>query len=845
MSSHTGIMMMRYWEIVRQDVAYALRGLVRAPLFAATIVVTLALGIGSNAALFSLVERLFLRAPAGIEHPDAIRRLYLRTNWSVGDVTVIRSAFYYPAYEALAASLAPRARLAAYTAPDSMRVGNGDGAPVARGVYATSSFLSLLGVHPAIGRFFNGTEDRMGAGALVAVISQNLWQRQFHGDPAVIGRQVDIARQRYTIIGIAQPDFRGADLDATDIWLPLATLPAPNAGPKPWYDNSRSTHSVRILARITPGTSNEWLSAVGTTAVRRGEQANVRRPDATATVLAGPVLESLGPSITPTTQVAIATRLIGVVLIVLLIACANVANLLIVRGLRRRREIAVRLALGVSRGRLVSQLLIESLTIALIAGAAAILIGTWAGAALRHLVMPQTHWAGSPLDWWLVAATGVIALVTGLLAGVAPALQSTRLELTRALKGGTHGRGRQRSRLRPSLIALQAALSVVLLAGAGLFIRSLHDVQGIDVGYDVDHLAFATIQFLDPDGHYVDRSGHGAELAAGMPAAAARIATLPGVEATALSTAPPMGGYAGMAWYFEDGTPVPRPDDLDPAVISATPSFFSVSGARLLRGRLFTAEDRAGAPAVVVVNETTAKRYWPGRNAIGQCLRPFTATAACMRVIGVTKDSHLLSMVEKPQVEMYVPMAQQQKGFMSIPRFLVVRADPSQMTRVEHEATRELRRTFPNADPPVVSAVSTLLEPELRPWRLGATLFSAFGLLALVVSAVGIYSVVSYSASERVHEMGVRIALGAQQVDVVRLVVGQGMRSVAAGIVLGILTALALGRFVASMLYETSPHDPLVLGIVALVLASIACVASGVPAIRVAATDPATALRSE
>src|SRR6185437_3324925 len=213
-----------------------------------------------------------------------------------------------------------------------------------------------------------------------------------------------------------------------------------------------------------------------------------------------------------------------------LIACANVANLLIVRGLRRRREIAVRLALGVSRSRLVSQLLIESLTIAVIAGAVAILIGLWGGAALRHHIMPQTHWAGSPLDWWVVGVTGALAVAAGGLAGVAPALHASRPDLTEALKSGTHGSGRARSVLRPSLIVLQTALSVVLLAGAGLFVRSLQDVQGIDVGYDIDHLAFAWVNFIDPVGHYLDFTGHGAELAAGMPAVATRIAALPGVE---------------------------------------------------------------------------------------------------------------------------------------------------------------------------------------------------------------------------------------------------------------------------------------------------------------------------
>ncbi|HTE45700.1 MAG TPA: ABC transporter permease, partial [Gemmatimonadaceae bacterium] len=467
-------------DALRQDINFALRSLRRTPGFSAAIAATLALGIGANAAIFSLADRLFLHPPTGVADPSTIHRLYVQSNWSVGSVWEVRANFGYRAFAALDSALAPRAQLAGYTKVDSMSMGDKDNVATIRGSYTTADFFSVLGVRPAIGRFYSADENVMGAGVLVAVISDALWHRHFSGDSVVLGRTITVARQRYTIVGIGPRGFTGPDLDAADIWLPLGTLPLPKIGNREWFESWRSGSILRVAARVALGTPDAWLSTVGTTVYRRGELAGVSNgPDTSATVLPGPILEALGPSIRPAPEVAIIQRLIGVTIIVLLIACANVTNLLLARAISRRREIAVRLALGISQRRLIAQLLTESLILSGLGGAAAIVAGAWFGSVLRAMLMPRTHFANAPLDARVALFTLAVALITGIAAGLAPALQATRTELTSALKTGAREGGGHGARLRTTLIVSQVALSVLLLYGAGLFVRSLSSVQRI------------------------------------------------------------------------------------------------------------------------------------------------------------------------------------------------------------------------------------------------------------------------------------------------------------------------------------------------------------------------------
>jgi putative ABC transport system permease protein len=735
--------------------------------------------------------------------------------------------------------------LAAYTLPDSFPVGDGDAATIARGVYATANLLPLIGARVALGRTFNADEDRMSGGASVAVISYRLWQNKFARDPAILGRVVSIARQKLTVIGVMAEGFTGIDLDPVDVWVPLAKYPPDRQPRVPWYQSWRFAHIVRAIGRVSRGTPDSWISSVSTTAFRRGELANVDAEPDTATVLVGPVLAALGPSIRPKTEVAIATRLAGVVVIVLLIACANVANLLLVRGTKRRRELAVRVALGVTRWRLVMLPIFEALLLSLCSAAVAMLLAAWGGVALARMVLPPADANVPAFDWRVAAFAVVLAVFTGLLGSVAPVMRVLRPDVMSSLKAGAREGGAQRSRLRATLLACQTALSVLLLVGAGLFIRSLGGAERIDLGMDTDHMIVGYVSFYDEERHVRDNSPHMRDITDGMRSVSATLTTFPGVRSVALATNTPMSGWLMIPAFLDGGRVPPRLENLDPALIVVTRNYFAATGMTLVAGRTFNTDDIPGSEPVVVVNETTARAYWPGENPLGKCLILFTRSTPCSRVIGVVHDSHYDAVVEKPMVGLFAAVEQRTTGIVSTPNTMIVRSTAGTTVRVADEMRRLLRATFPTAEPPSITLTSDHVNEGLKPWRLGATLFTMFGVLALIVAGVGVYSVIAYSVSQRVHEIGVRIALGARSGQVARLVMSEGVRPVALGMIIGVGASLAMGRLVASMLYETSPHDPLVLGAVIATLAMVAVAASVIPAWRAAKTDPAIALRAD
>jgi predicted permease len=835
----------RWIDALRQDLSYTARGLRRDPRFSAMVVATLSLGIGASAALFSLADRMFFRDPAGVVEPDDLRRLYARTNWTVGSVTEVTDVVGYAQFDAVRSALAGRVELAAYTPPDTFRIGNAEGAKNARGVYASASLLPLLGARTAIGRTFTPDEDRMDNGADVAVIGYRLWKNLFGGDPSVLGRVVPIAGLRVTVIGVMADGFTGIDLDPVDVWLPLAKYPPGRKLDIPWYRHWRYGRTVRAVGRLSPGVSDRWISAVATTAFRRGEIANVRLGPDTATIVTGPILAALGPSIKPKTEVAITTRLAGVVAIVLLIACANVANLLLVRWMKKHRELAVRVALGVSRSRLIMLPILESLVLALCAAVVATLIASWGSVALARTVLPPADANGPLIDLRVGVFTGFVAVLAGLLGSVGPAMRALRPDVMASMKSGARAAGAPRSRSRAGLLACQAALSVVLLAGAGLFIRSFHRARGIDLGMDADHLVVGQVSFYDAAQRVRNTSSHGQEITNGMRAASAELAAMPGVRGTALASNTPLSGWLMAPLYLEGGRAPPRVDDLDPALIAVTRGYFEATGMTLVAGRTFDGGDVAGSEPVVVVNETAARVYWPGESPLGKCVILLQKEAPCSRVVGVVRDAHYESVVEKPMVGLFSPVEQRTTGFLSTPTILVVRATAGSETGVADAMRRILRRTFPTAEPPTVAFTAERINSGLRPWRLGAMLFTMFGALALLVAAVGAYSVIAYSVSQRTHEIGVRMALGARSWQVAQLVMGESVRAVGLGIVLGVVASLALGRLVASLLYATSPRDPIVLIAVVTVLVTVALTASSIPTWRATRTDPAIVLRAE
>ena len=835
----------RWIDALRQDLTHAVRGLRRDPRVSLMVVATLSLGIGASAALFSLADQMFLRAPAGVVEPNELRRLYARTNWTVGSVTEVVDVFGYAQFDAVRSALAGRVELAAYTPPDTFRIGDAEGAKNARGVYATANLLPLIGAHTAIGRTFTADEDRMESGADVAVIGHRLWKNEFAGDRSIVGRVVSIAGLKATVIGVMADGFTGIDLDPVDVWLPLAKYPPDRNLNRPWYQHWRFGQIVRAIGRVPPGVSDRLISSVATTAFQRGEIANVRAGPDTATILTGPILAALGPSITPKIEVAITTRLAGVVAIVLLIACANVANLLLVRAMKKHREYAVRVALGVSRSRLIMLPVLECIVLALCAAIVAMLVASWGGVALARMVLPPNNANISSIDLRVGVFTVLVAILAGLIGSVGPTMRALRPNVMAAMKSGAREGSGPRSLSRVALLVFQAALSVVLLVGAGLFIRSLSRAQGIDLGMDTDHMIIGQVSFYDATRRVRDNVSHRQEITNGMRAASTELAAMPGVRNTALASNTPLSGWVMIPLYLDGGRVPPRVDDLDPALLVVTRSYFDATGMTLVAGRMFNGDDVAGSEPVVVVNETTARVYWPGENPLGQCVILIRKESTCSRVVGVVRDAHYSTVVEAPRVGLFSPVEQQTTGPLSMPTILVVRTMAGTQSAVADAMRRILRRTFPAAEPPSIRFTADRVDLGLKPWRLGAILFSAFGALALLVAAVGAYGVIAYSVSQRAREIGVRMALGARSSQVARLVMGESMRAVGLGIALGIVASLALGRLVASLLYGTSPRDPIVLIAVVVVLVTVAVLASIVPTWRATRTDPAIVLRAD
>ncbi|MGD8700749.1 MAG: ABC transporter permease, partial [Gemmatimonadales bacterium] len=478
--------------ITRDNLGYAVRGLIRSPGFTAAVVVTLALGIGVNATMFGIIDRLLLSAPAAVKQPDRVRRLYTRQHdRRTGQLRHQRATPYLDFQDWQAAS--SFASVAAYWSHE-MTLGRGVEATRLSVALASASFFNTIGLEPTLGRFFDPSEDREGA-AGVAVLSYGLWQSRFGGDPAVLGRTLDIGRGSYTVIGVAPRGFTGLDLDHVDVWAPLHTYSI-QRGTDRWK-RSRGYYWIKVIARLGDGVAIEAAEAEATQLHRNGRRELIDRGyyDEGATVVLAPLVEAHGPIASRESKVSV--LLAGVSIIVLLIACANVANLLLARGLRRRKEVAVRLALGISRRRLMGQLLTESLVLAVLGGIAAVLAAAWGADFVRRILLPDVVWTESPVGARVLTFTAMVALATGFISGIVPALQASRPDLTLDLKDSARAGTVRRSRTRVALLVVQGALSVVLLVGAGLFVRSLQRVEGLDLGLEPQAVVYVQLE-LEP-----------------------------------------------------------------------------------------------------------------------------------------------------------------------------------------------------------------------------------------------------------------------------------------------------------------------------------------------------------
>src|SRR5947207_6921554 len=802
------------------DFRYALRTLARRPGLVAAAIVCLALGIGANATIFGVVDTLLFRPPPLVQNPERVVRLYFRRRLPPFG-TPTSSITGYPLYTRIRESARAFDALAAYTYSQSASMGRGVDARRVRVVLASSGYFRLLGVRPALGRFYSADQDRLG-GPAVVVLGYGFWRAAFQGDPGILGRQLQLGRSSYTVVGVAPERFTGVNLDNVAAWVPLTASTPELMGPG---SLNRGSYFLQIIGRLGTG-GREAGEREATLAFRAEDMYSYG--DSNAVALLGPVQHARGPEMSQNARVSLWLSAVSV--IVLLVACANVANLLLARALQRQREIAVRLALGAARLRLARQLVTESVLLALAGGVAALLVSLWAGPVIRAFLLPDIPAVASAVDGRVLLFTGGVALLTGFLAGCVPALQVGRADLTPALKAGAREVRYRRSRLRSALLVGQVALTVTLIVGAGLFVRSLRNVQGQDFGFDPTHTLLATMDLRAAGYRPVEINQLNLQMLA-------RLQVLPGVEAAAATIGHPFGWATGCSVSVPGRDSIPQLKSGGPYCQRVTAGYFAAMGTPV-HGRAFTPADRSAS--VAIVSETMARLLWAGEAAIGKCFY-VGSDKRCAEIVGIVPDARRFNAVEDVAMHFYVPFAPDSSQFITA---LVVRARgrPQDLVAPVRTAMRETAANLPYA---AVTPLADLVAPSIRPWRLGTTMFGLFAGLALVLAAVGLYSVLSYTVGQRSHEIGIRMAMGARRGNVLGLMVGQGVKIAALGAGIGAVVALAGGRVLSSLLYGVSPRDPLVLLGAAVIPLVVAAIASYVPARRAAKVDPVVALRYE
>jgi putative ABC transport system permease protein len=802
-----------------QDLRYGVRTLLKRPAFAVVAVLTLALGIGANTAVFSVVNSVLLR-PLPLKDPDRI--------------VVPVSANAERGYDAVSVPYADYVdwkndgqlfeSLALYTNSPFELTGEGEPERVA-GVEASGEYFAVLGVPPVAGRALLPGDDAVG-GAEVAVIGEGLWRRRYGADPGVVGRAIRLNGNAHTVVGVmpALPDH-------ADVWVPLVIDPAE------WGEDltRRDNFIWEAIARLKEGVTREQADArLAAIASRIEQDYYAERKGWTSRTV--PVLEYFVGS-----QVRNALLvLLGAVGLVLLIACVNIANLWLTRMAAREREMAIRAALGAGRARLLRQLLAESLILGVAGGTAGLLLALWGVAALTAFApadVPRLQEVG--VDGNVLVFALAITLLTSLLFGLLPALQAAGTSLNEVLKeGGRSLTGGQRGRrVRNALVVAEVALSLVLLVGAGLMVRSFVQLQRVDPGFDTEGLL--TMQVTLPARRYAERP----QVADALEGIADALESLPGVKVASAGSALPLGGggfYLGRVFLAEGMPEPPAGPDFTANWNVVTPDFFATLRMPVLAGRTFTERDDADSPPVIVVNETLARRMFPNGDAIGKRIRSWRDENTLREIVGIVQDVRYAGRDDQPRGLVYVP--HRQDAWRSMVLAVKTDGDPTRLVAAVRNAVWSVDKDLAMAN---VTTMRQILSASTAGPRFTMALLTAFAALAMLLAAIGIYGVVSYSVAQRTHEIGVRMALGARAGDVMRMVVSQGVKLTAVGVVAGLAGAFALTRLMESLLFEVSATDPAVFGAVALALVAVALVASLIPARRAARVDPMVALRYE
>lgn len=824
-------MTFRDWlDSVAQDVRYALRGLRREPAFTAFAVITLALGIGANAAMYGVVDRLLLRGPDHVVDSDQLYRFTVTVPLSSGG----EGTWAYTGY-VMYQNLKPVTAfqgVAAY-ATRSMNFGRGREATSIPGGAATANFFSLLGVRPLLGRFFTPDEDDPGAPARVAVLGELLWRNQFGGDRSIVGRTVTLNQNEYTVIGVAPRGFTGVELARIDVWTPMSDYSrnVVDNWPRSW-----NAQWLMVVARLKDGVSSATATSEATRAHLAAYDGPPTKDMAKARIGVAPI--RFTESGKEPTESSVARWLLGVTMVVLLIACSNVANLLLARAIRRRSEVGVRLALGASRRRLARLFVTESLVLATLGGLASLLVATTIAAFVRKSLLTNIEWTTSPVNSRVLLAAFVVTLLVGLLVGCAPAIHAARGSLHLAIQ-----RGRSRIGVGAWPTVLQATMTACLLIGAGLFVRSLHRARTVPLGFESERVLVSSISFvsLGPDVTPAQRTTARARNRATLRRALERLQEHPGVEQASIAVGSPFGNAFGVDLFVPGYDSVPNLPGGGPYISAVTADYFRAVGTRLVRGRTFNATEGDGTEPVVIVNETMARTLWPQQDALSRCLKIGADTAPCAQVVGIVEDARRYELKEPLAMQYYIPFGQE-RGFGGSVLMIRPRATPAAF---KETAIRIINETDATIDRALAWPIRERIDPLLRPWKLGATVFTLGGVLALLVAVLGLYSVMSYSVAQRTHEMGIRIALGARTQSIVGMIVRQGVIMAGVGVAAGIMIAYFAGRRVQGLLFDTSPNDVPVIAVAATVLLLSALLASFWPALRAGRVDPMRALKSD
>jgi macrolide transport system ATP-binding/permease protein len=816
-----------------QDLRYGLRLLFRDWIFTAAAVCSLALGIGANTTIFSFFNAIFMHT-LPVEQPSRLVRVYTADAKNTGRFLDYMQ-MSYPNYEDYRDTNQVFSGLVAQTFTQ-MSLSFGAEPEVVLASVVSGNYFEILGIKAAIGRSFGASEDAEEGKNPVVVLSDHLWKRRFGGDRSLVGKEIVLNRGSYTVIGVTPQGFRGTfAIGGPDLFVPLGMHEQVLSDFALTQLHHRRTLLLDVFGRLKPGMGLERARSEMQTIARRLEQSFPQDNEA-RTVSLVPLPDTLiNPNVRG--QVLLAGEMMmGVVGLVLLIACANVANLLLARASMRGREIAIRLSVGARRARLIRQLLTESILLSTLAGLLGLLLASW-GRDLLWLMRPPQLDADAirvSLDSRVLAFTATITLLTALLFGLVPALRASKVDLAWALKdrAGDPKRTNSRFQLRNMLVAFQVAMSIVALAGAGLFLRSLQEAQKIDPGFEKENLVMMSYDLAGQK--YEEERGREFHLKV-----TERLQQISKVKGVGIASAPLFGGDI-MRTVFAEGQDIKdRKNGRLTALLRVSPGYLEAIGVPLTRGRGFTERDGPNAPMVAVVNETMAKRLWPGEDPIGKRFRCY-GEQWVIEVIGIARDAKYATLGEAPTSFMYFPLLQHYSPAVTL--HVRTEGDPSSMISILRNQVQALDQSLPIIG---VTTIGTVMQNLLWAPRAGAVLLAVFGSLALLLATIGIYGVMSYSVTQRTREIGIRMAMGASGRDVLRLVLGQAFLILLIGSLAGIAAAFAVSRLLSSLLYGVGMGDPLSFAGTTLVLVLVALLASYIPSRRAIRVEPAITLQYE